>query len=594
MDTTLGITNRTISEYLSQLEEFEIELTSQEQNDLDELNRLFQNRKQKEDLSTEIWDTIKKAAIDSIEQIIGLNDRGDWRPNQGAVITTPLNFREGIVASKADQKRYEMWKDRLNGNAASASEFRNDRTRFKASYESSKMAFKNSRRNADGSYNNDYNDTVVYDMCDPRTYNEADTSGDMTRNTRKTINVDHINSVKSLYENDLMALYGSETEEGFDQTMRDVANNEANFAVSDEHANKSMKDKDTLEVAESRPELNMDPKKVKAKQKRADAAKNKYLFKHAIGEKSKELTIGIGKSTLAATGKMLVGKAIKITISETFVEFKQKSEEKLLNRIKRIISNIIKRVKKELSHIWQEIKEFAANNAVSEIINLILNYFVSTVKNVFKLIRCLFGSIVSAFKIILDSSRPWEERLFEALKIISAGLAMATGTMLNELIAKAIATNIPFLAGFASDISAVISGLISSILSAIVLMSFDRYKASLQINDEERQFQLLNMQLLRNSVAHTQISTVKASVMVAQTTELVRQELISIAEHNREIEAYTNMIRESIYRQQIIHCEIDNLQQEIEKTKKAFNQERDNSNKTIENKLNNLYFIAND
>ena len=171
---------------------------------------------------------------------------------------------------------------------------------------------------------------------------------------------------------------------------------------------------------------------------------------------------------------------------------------------------------------------------------------------------------------------------------------MATGTMLNELIAKAIATNIPFLAGFASDISAVISGLISSILSAIVLMSFDRYKASLQINDEERQFQLLNMQLLRNSVAHTQISTVKASVMVAQTTELVRQELISIAEHNREIEAYTNMIRESIYRQQIIHCEIDNLQQEIEKTKKAFNQERDNSNKTIENKLNNLYFIAND
>ena len=105
-----------ISEYLSQLDEFEIELSAQEQTDLDELNKLLQNRTQQENLSTEIWGTIKKAAIDSIEQIIGLSDRGDWRPDQGAVITTPLNFREGIVASKADQKRYEMWQYTSSGS----------------------------------------------------------------------------------------------------------------------------------------------------------------------------------------------------------------------------------------------------------------------------------------------------------------------------------------------------------------------------------------------------------------------------------------------------------------------------------------------
>jgi len=594
MDISLDTSNKSISEYLAQLDKFEIELSSQEKKDLDDLNKLLQNRKQQENLSTEIWSTIKKATIDSVEQIIGLSDRGDWRPDQGAVITTPLNFREGIVASEADQKRYEMWQDRLNGNAASASEFREDSTRFKSSYVSSKKAFKDSKRNTDGSYNNDYNETVVYDWCDPRTYNEADTSGDMTRDTTKTINVDHVNSVKSLYEDDKMALYGGATEEGFDQTMRDVANDEANFAVSDEHANKSMKDQDTLEAAESNPELNMDPEKVKAKKTEADAAKNKHLLKNAFGEKSKELAIGIGKSTLAATGKMLVGKAIKIAVSETFVEFQQKSEEKLLDRIKRLISNIIKRAKLELSRIWQEIKDFAVNNAVSEIVNLILNYFVSTVKNVFKLIRCLFGSIVSAFKIIFDSSRPWEERLFEALKIISAGIAMATGTMLNELIAKAIATNIPFLAGFASDIAAVISGLISSILSALVLMSFDRYKASIQIKDEERQIQLLNMQLTGTCVAHTHISTAKASAIVAQTTELVKQELFSIVEHNREIEAYTNMIRESINRQQVTHDEINELQQKSRNSQKALNQIRERNNRIIDNQLNNLPIIDND
>lgn len=583
-----------LNEYFSQLNDFEIELSAQEQRDLDDLAELLQNKGQQQNLSAEIWSTIKTAALDSIEQIIGLNDRGDWRPDQGAIITTPLNFRKGVVASEADKKRYEMWQDRLNGKAASASEFREDRTRFKASYETAKKAFKDSKRNPDGSYNNDYNDGVVYDYCDPRTYNEPDTSGDMTRDTTKTINVDHVNSVKSLYEDDKMALYGSSTEKGFDQTMCDVANNEKNFAVSDEHANKSMKDKDTLEAAENNPELNMDPEKVKAKQAEADAAKNKYLFKNAIGEKSKELAVGIGKSTLAATGKMLVGKAIKITVSETFVEFQVKSEEKLLDRVKRLISNIIKRAKFELSHIWNEIKQFAANNAISEIVNLILNYFVSTVKNVFKLIRCLFGSIVSAFKIILDSSRPWEERLFEALKIVSAGIAMATGTMLNELIAKTIATNIPFLSGFAGDIAAVISGLISSILSALVLTSFDRYKASLKIKDEERQIQLLNMHLAGSSLAHSCVSAARASVVVAQTTELVRQELLSIIDHNREIENYSKLIRESIERQGNTHDKITELQHDCVQSMASLNQARESSASVIDDKLNNLPSIENE
>ena len=588
MKTTLESINSEINDYLSQLDEFEIELTAQEQKDLDDLNKLLQNRKNQKDLSTEIWSTIKKAAIDSAEQIIGLSDRGDWRPNQGAIVTTPLNFREGVVASAADKKRYEMWQDRLSGKTESASDFRNNYDRFTRSYIVGKETFKNSRRNPDGSYNNDYNDGVVYDTNDPRTYNQPDSSGDMTRDTTKTLNVDHINSVKDLYEDDLMALYGGATEEGFDETMRDVGNDQSNFAVSDEHTNKSMQDKDTYETAKSRPDLNMDPDKVKAKQAAADKAKNKKLFETAIGEKSKDFAVNLTKSTAAATGKMIIGKAMKITISEIVIEFHNKSDEKLIDRIKRVIEKVLKRAKDELSHLWKDIKQFAVNNAISEIINLVLNYFVSTVKNIFKLIRCLFGSIIQAFKIIFDSSKPWEERLFEALKIVSAGIAMASGAMLNELIAKFIATNLPFLAGFAGDISAVISGLISSILSALVLMSFDRYKASLQIKDEERQIQLLQMQLVSNNVSHTQISVTKAKLIVAQTTELVKYELMSIVENNREIESYSRQIKESIEKQRQIHEEISQAQDEITKKQASLAEMRKTRNKTIDDKLNNL------
>lgn len=579
---------------MTQLDEFEIELSDQEKSEIDELNKLIHSQTRQKSLSSEIWDSIEKAAIDSIEQIVGLDDRGDWRPEQGAIITTPLNFRTGVCASEADRKRYEMWQDRMNGNAASASDFRKDYGRFKKSYDDAKKQFKDKRRNSDGSYNNDYNDGLVYDQNDPRTYNQPDSSGDMSRDTTKTINVDHVNSVKELYEDDIMALYGGATEEEFDQTMRDVANDEANFAVSDEHANKSMQDKDTQTVAETTPELNMDPQKVKAKKAEADKAKNKYLFKHAIGEKSKEFAIGIGKSTAAATGKMLVGKAIKIAVSETVIEFKNNSNDKLIDRVKRLISNIIKRAKFELSHIWDDIKHLATNNAISEIINLILNYFVSTVKNVFKLIRCLFGSILQAFKVILDSNRTWEERLFEALKIVSAGIAMATGTMLNEILAKFIATNIPFLAGVANDISAVVSGLISSILSALVLMSFDRYKASLKIKDEKCKIQLLQMQIVGSNLSHSVISASKASLIMAQTIELVKQEYTAIVNNNNEIKIFKQKIKMSIDRQHAVHRKIANSQADITVAQIKLEEIRDTSNAVIDNLLNNLLEIENE
>ena len=588
MITSSETTNNIINDYISQLDDFEIELSEQEQKDFDELSKLLQNRSEQEDLSSKIWSTIKKATIDSVEQIIGLSDRGDWRPGQGAIITTPLNFREGVVASNADQKRYEMWQDRLSGKACSASDFRKNSTRFSGSYEKAKEKFKDEIRNPDGSYNNGYNNTLVYDQGDPRTYNQPDSSGDMSRDTTKTLNVDHINSVKDLYEDDLMALYGGSTEEGFDETMRKVANNPKNFVASDEHANKSMRDMDTYKTATNRPDLNMDPEKVKKKQTEADKSKNNILFKGAIGEKSKDLAINMTKSTLSSAGKELISTAMKITISETVVEFQSKSDENLIDRIKRVISNVIKQAKQELSHLWYKIKQHAADNAVSEITNLILNYFVSTVKNVFKLIRCLFGSIVQAFKIIFDSSKPWEERLFEALKIISAGIAMATGTMLNELIAKLIATNIPFLAGFAGDISSVISGLISAILSALVLMTFDRYKASLQIKDEERKIQLLQMQLVSCSMSHVQISTNKTKLLISQTTKLVRNELIAIQKNNREIEDYSRQITETIERQKQIHNEINQTQQNINKVQAEHEVTIDSRNLMINDKLNKL------
>jgi hypothetical protein len=136
----------------------------------------------------------------------------------------------------------------------------------------------------------------------------------------------------------------------------------------------------------------------------------------------------------------------------------------------------------------------------------------------------------------LDSSKPWEARDFESLKIISAGLAMASGAALNEVITNGISSALPFLAPIAGDISAVISGLISSFLSALVLMAFDRYKDSIRISNNKKEIAHINVRLSGYSVLHGFTSTLKTEVAVAEATAFMNQQLLSMAQFNHHIE----------------------------------------------------------
>ena len=241
----------------------------------------------------------------------------------------------------------------------------------------------------------------------------------------------------------------------------------------------------------------------------------------------------------------------------------------------------MERVIQELSHIWDTIKQSVAANAISEIVNLIINFFVSTVKNIFKLIRCMFGSIINAFKILFDKSKPWDERVFEALKIISGGLAMASGALLNELLSKLISTNIPFLAPISGDISAIISGIVSSILSALVLRAFDRYKASININNAKCKMDLVQMRLTGYGLAHAATDTLRAELIVVQTQALVKQEIMYMALKSKEIQEALDSMRDAL-------SNIDKLGSAIDKT---LNQQEVSSaerKEKIDVKLNNL------
>lgn len=568
-------------DYFKFLDDFELTLTDKEAKDIEELNEL-QKSIDGADVNLNIWETIKNASFDAIEHIIGLDDRGDWRPDKGAIVTTPHNFKKGITATDADKKRFEMWQDRVNNKYENASEFR--KRVIDTDFNNKRDLYKSKIRNSDGAYNNAYKEGLIYDRNNPKAYFYPDASGDMHLDNSKAIDIDHVYSVGSQYVDDLTALYCGSDKERFESDVRDILNSEDNFAPTDATTNRTRGEQDLSEFAEEHPELGLDKDKIKAAEDKAGHNRDKHLLRNSLGEKTKDFAVGLGKSTLAATGKVLIGKGVKIAVSEMVIEFsknKENEDEKLIDRLKRLWQRILDRVKQELSHIWDTIKQSVAANAISEIVNLIINYFVSTVKNIFKLIRCMFGSIINAFKIIFDKSKPWDERVFEALKIISGGLAMASGALLNELLSKLISKYIPFLAPIAGDISAIISGIVSSILSALVLMAFDKYKASININNAKCKMDLVQMRLTGYSLAHTAADTLRTELIVAQTQAIVKQEIMYMALKSKEIQEALDSMRDAL-------SNIDKLGSAIDKTldqQKVSSAER---KEIIDIKLNNL------
>lgn len=192
--------------------------------------------------------------------------------------------------------------------------------------------------------------------------------------------------------------------------------------------------------------------------------------KHEVRERGTRMLKGVGLGMI----KDLMKCAIVVLVEETYSEFKQKCEEKFLCRMMRILKKCWERVKnksKELiSNLWKNIK----NSLLSELLTALNDFFFKTFKNIFKVVRQMWSSIKNAFKILCNSKYSWEEKIYEAAKILSSGIVAIIGFSLNELIEKGLmAIGIPF----ASFISECLSGLFAGIMSAVVMMLFDNLKS---------------------------------------------------------------------------------------------------------------------
>lgn len=268
------------------------------------------------------------------------------------------------------------------------------------------------------------------------------------------------------------------------------------------------------------------------------------FVKHEAQERGVRMVKGIGMAAL----KDVLKCSIVVICKETYSEFSETREEKFVERMMRIFKNSWEHVKAKCEHILKNLWKNIKGSIFSELLTAINDFFFRTFKNIFKIVRQMWSSIKSAFKIIFskDKNITFAERMFEASKILSAGVVGIIGFSLNELIEKSLTTiGIPF----ASFIAECFSGLFAGIMSAIVIMLFDKLKKDFTTRSiAVQQLQLQSRSMCVHS-AQLSISSLQVDLKMKETYNFVGNVFLSIEttrQHINEQKSLSGALTETL------------------------------------------------
>lgn len=260
--------------------------------------------------------------------------------------------------------------------------------------------------------------------------------------------LDHVVAAKEIHDDRGRVLAGLRGE--------DLANSPENLRFTNQSLNSSMQEKDIETYVKAHPELPQEQKERmlkeynQAKKSYDDKLKRAYYTSSAF---RKDMAVAAA-STAAKMGlRQMAGFAfaeIWFAVKEEF----QKAAGQGIRDLGILLTNIgngikrgVENLKTKYKELWAKFAKGALAGALSSVTTTLCNIFFTTAKNVVRLIRQTYASLVEACKILFinPDNLPFGQRMNAAAKVLAAGASIVAGTIVQETIQKTPVGTIPIV-----------------------------------------------------------------------------------------------------------------------------------------------------
>ena len=295
--------------------------------------------------------------------------------------------------------------------------------------------------------------------------------------TNKSAELDHVISAKVIHDDPGRVLAGVSTVE--------LADKEDNLRWTNEHLNKSMQEDEIPDYIEKHPELSED-----TKQRMMDAYnQSKATYEKKLAEayyfnfnnpNCRQFYRETANAAIRRGVEMGFRQALGFMITELWFDIKHEihnSNGETLEVLKAIHEGIQawkEDAKNNYMIFFEQLSEGVLNGIIASLTTTFLNTFVTTSKNIERIIRQSWSSIVEATGILLFDTKEkyYCDRMESAAKVLASGASMIIGTTIQQKVETNLAA-IAIPEDLKKDISIFAGSLSTGLISVTLLIYID-------------------------------------------------------------------------------------------------------------------------
>lgn len=440
----------------------------------------------------QLLEETQNGIISSIVGPFGLGKLMSAYDKEGGNVDTIHNVRSDVYATDAEQIAYETRGD-YNTHAVHSD----------SRYTSTNKEHSNQQKSE--GINDVYSDGLI--------------------NTSNKRNLDHVVSAKQTHDDPGRVLAEVETERlaNIDENLRSTTEtvNKSKGAKSPEefasylettslarkdriqslkNSDHPLTDKEKKELQKLTELDEVDPEKIRDAGREAQEAQDIEINKYYGSDKFIKNTLGTGfNEGVNMGGQQAFGVLLVEFFSASFAEIRLAYNKGLEGEsLYKDIKARLKRIGRKVAVKWKDaIKGFSdgfVSGFISNLITTLINVFITTGKRVVRMIREGVLSLLKALKLIMfpPQNMSYQESVHEAMKLIAAGGIVVVGVLLEESIEKLV-IGVPFLAPFATIVTAVIVGSLTAIAMSLVTYLIDKIDLLGVIKIEENKYILSSL-----------------------------------------------------------------------------------------------------